>query len=359
MTAEKQYVDDYVSAYQGKTWSAAKMFGIMLVVCITMAIRDIGMVFVYGSIYDKIALEGVDTSISFMNYVFMVLLYLLPLILPAILRLTNGAYDNEPEAPLFPTLGSKAANIIMYVVVGLVAVVPVVLFAIGVFTTAYMFVALNMALMIFSSVAIFYYFGTYMLQRARKGLAQKYLITSVLMVVVSLASFVIAAGAVVGLHLAGMNVSLVEHMTRFLENWELVDLIVKAALMFVTVFLAAIVAGLIYNYTQNIIYSATPAVIFAFSNVVLLQRVREASTYLTSAAASIADYQKKLEGASDKNAANYKAKIAELEANIPGEQVSLIICYIFIGIAVVALVAMGAYAVISLMNNLKEAKKAK
>ena len=359
MTAEKQYVEDYVSAYQGKTWSAAKMFGIMLVVCITMAIRDIGMIFVYGSIYDRFALEGVEVGISFMNYVFMVLLYLIPLILPAILRLANGAYDNEIESPLLPTLGSKTANIIMYVCIGLVSIVPVVLFMIGVFTTAYMFVALNMALLIFSSVAIFYYFGTYMLQRARKTLSQKYLLTSVFMVVVSLASLVIAGGAVAGLYFAGVNVSLVEHLMRFLENWELVDFIVKAALMFVVVALAVFGAGLLYNYTQNIIYSATPTFVFAFSNIVLLQRVREASTFLATAEASLADYTQKLENASEKNAANYKAKIAELEANIPGEQVSMIICYIFVGIVVIALVAICVYALLSLMNNLKEAKKAK
>lgn len=357
MTAEKQYVDDFDSAYQGKTWTMGKMFGIMLVVCVAMAIRDIGMVFVYGSIYDKIALEGADASISFMNYVFMVLLYALPLILPVVLRLTNGAYDNEIESPLMPTFNKKAATIIMYVVIGIVAIVPLVLFMVGVFTSTYMFVALNLALLLFSTVATFYYFGTYMLQRARKSLSQKYVIPTVMMVVVSLAAFVVAGGVVAGLHFGGVKVPLVTHLIGFLENWDLVEFIIKAVGMFAIVGLACIVAGLLYNLTQNMIYAAIPAFLFSYANIILLQRAREASTYLLTAGKNLEDYKNKLAAATDpKNIENFTSKIADLEANIPAEQIGMIACYAFMGIMVAVLLVIGVRALIGLKGNLKESK---
>ncbi|MBQ8848945.1 MAG: hypothetical protein IJ011_01265 [Clostridia bacterium] len=357
MTAEKQYVDDFESAYQGKAWTKGKMLGIMLVVGIAMAIRDIGMVFVYGSIYDKIALEGVDVGVGFMSYVFMILLYLLPLILPMVLRFTNGAYDNEVETSLVPSFNKKYATIIMYVVVAIVSIAPIVLFMVGVFTSAYMFVAVNLALLLFSTVTVFYYFGTYMLQRARKSLAQKYVMSTVMMVLTSLLAVVISAGVVAALYFAGVNVSVITYLTGFLEKWDMVEFIIKAVGMFAVVGLACVVSGLLYNLTQNIIYSATPTFIFTYANIVLLQRIREASTYLTSAESSLADYKNKLAAANDaKSIENYTSKIEELEANIPGEQAGVIAGYVFIGIMVAVLIALGVYAIIGLKRNLKDAK---
>lgn len=357
MTAEKQYVDDFESAYQGKTWTMGKMSVIMLIVAVTMALRDIGMMMIYGSIYDKIALEGIGTGISFMNYVFMVLLYILPLIYPMVLRFTNGAYDNEIEGSLLPSFNKKSVTVIVYAAVALVMVAPIILFMVGVFTTAYMFVAVNLALLLFTSVTIFYYFGTYMLQRARMSLAKKYVFPTAMMIVTSLASFVIAVGAVVAIYFAGVDVSLIVHMTRFLENWDIVELIVMAVVMFATVVIANVAAGFIYNLTQNIIYSATPTFIFAYSNIIIIQRIREASKYLATAETSLAEYQKKLAAATDsKNISNYKAKIAELEANIPLEEVGIIISYVIMTISVLALIGLCVYAVYGLKKNLKDAK---
>lgn len=354
MTAEKQYVDEFESAYQGKTWTKGKIFGIMAVVCIAMVIRDIGMALIYGSIYDKIALEGPDASVSFLNYVFMVLLFALPLVLPMILRFTNGAYDNEIESPLFPSFNSKSANIIMYVVVGLVCIVPVVLCMVGVFTSAYMFVALNLALLIFTSVTVFYYLGTYILQRARVSLSKKYTLTTLMMVLTSAVALVASVGATVGLHYAGVG-SLITHMSEYIKNWDMTELIIKAVLMLVVVTMACIISGLLYNLTQNIIYAGVPTFVFAYSNIILLQRAKEASDFLASAAKNLDTYKDKLATAvKEKDIANYTQKIAEIEEKMPVQQAGMIISYVLIGIMVVALVAIGVRAVIGLSKNLKE-----
>ena len=226
MTAEKKYVDDFESSYQGKTWGIGKIIGIFAVVFACLVVRDIGMTFIYGSIYDKFAEEGVEASISIMNYVYMILLYLLPMVLPMILRFTCGAYDNEIENPLFPSFNSKVLNILMYVVAGIVCVVPVVLFVAGLFTAAYMFVTVNLALLVFSSVVTFYYLGTYILQRARVSLVKKQILPTVLMV----ATYIPTMLATTGILLLLNNIEkapVITYLKGFAETWDKTELIAK------------------------------------------------------------------------------------------------------------------------------------
>ena len=251
----------------------------------------------------------------------------------------------------------------MYIVVVLLAIVPLVLFVTGVFTSAYMFVALNLALLIFSSVTIFHYFGTYMLQRARKGLATKYIFTQVMMAITMAGAAIITIVVVAILALLGANVSIIEHMGVFLEKWDIVDFILKAICMLCTICTALGVAGFLYHLTQNIIYSSVPTLILSFSNIILLQRVREASSFLAAAEVNLVDYTSKLESAvasgNQKNIANYQAKIAEIEANLVPETVSMVLSYIFMALIILALVAIGVYAVIRLIANIAAAKKAR
>ncbi len=367
MTAEKQYVEEFESAYQGKTWSKAKIFGIMAVVCIGMILRDIGMMFVYGSIYDEIALEGADATISLWNYVFMILLYALPLIMPMILRLVNGAYDNEIEGSLLPSFNSKVANIIFYIVVGLVSIIPVVLSIAGVFTSEYMFVAMNIALLIVTSVTTFYYCGTYILQRARMSLKQKYILPTLMMVVTSAISFVVSVGTMVGLSFLNVG-TIITHITGFFNDkvmdgadqivvGSLIEFIVQAVLMFCIIAAACVIAGLLYNYTQNIIYSAVPTFVFAYSNVVLLQRINEASSFVASASSNLDTYKAKLATAtSSKDINNFTQKINEIEASLPKQQVGMILGYVLLACIVVVLLLLGIRAIVGLVSNLKEAK---
>lgn len=394
MTAEKQYVDDFANEYRGKKWSIFAIIGIMILVCITIAIRDIGMVFVYGSIYDKL-LDPVEPakSVSIWSYVFMLLLYIIPLILPAILRLTKGAYYDEPQASLIPSFNSKILTALVYVVVVAVGIVPLVLCMVGVFTSAYMFVAVNIALMLLSTVVIFYYFGTYILQRAKKGLAAKYIITNVMMVVVSAVAMVITAVVILLLSLIGVNVSLIGHLKTFLESWDMVAFIIQAVTMFITISLATLISGLIYNYTQNILYSVVPTFVLSFSNIILFQRAREAVKFIENSERNIAEQYAKIAGRLDKikgyvekrdklnpahkdyaknldrynkniekaekDIANFENKIADLEKSLPVERICMILCYVLVAVVIVVISAVGAYALARLIMHIVETSKTK
>ena len=393
MTAEKQYVDDFSNEYRGKKWSIFAIVGIMILVCLTIAIRDIGMVFVYGSIFNKFETVGAAATVSIWSYVFMLLLYIVPLIIPAIFRLTKGAYFDEPQSSLIPSFNSKVLTVMLYAVVVVLGIVPVVLCTVGVFTTAYMFVAANIALMLLTTVTIFYYFGTYILQRAKKGLVAKYILTNVMMVVVSAVAMIVTAIVVLFLVLIGVKVPLVEQMKGFLESWNTVSFIIQALTMFVTFCFATLISGLIYNYTQNILYSVVPTFALSFANIVLFQRAREASLYIQSAEAEISnqlakiaeketkisDYQKKianLDPSSKKyeanlekytknidkahnDIANFEAKIANLKDGVPVERICMILCYLVAAVIIIAIFAVGAYALARLILNVVESKKAK
>ena len=393
MTAEKQYVDDFANEYRGKKWSIFAIIGIMILVCFTIAIRDIGMVFVYGSIYDKFADGGANATVSIFSYVFMILLYIIPLIIPAIFRFTKGAYYDEPQTTLLPSFNSKILNALVYIVVVAVGIVPVVLCITGVFTTAYMFVACNIALLLLSTVAIFYYFGTYLLQRAKKGLVAKYILTNVMMVLVSGAALAMTAIVILLLSLIGVNVPLVEHLKGFLESWEMSHFIMQAITMFVTVSLAVLISGLIYNYTQNMLYSVLPTFTLSFANVILFQRAREAYNFIQTTGAQIDGHLAKiderlakiataeekianLDPASKKYATNlekytkeiekankdivsFKEKITGLEADLPVEKICMVLCYVLVAVMIVLLAAVGTYALARLIVHLVETAKAK
>ena len=345
MTAENKYVDDFKSSYQGKTWGIGKIIGIFAVVFVCLVIRDLGMTFIYGSIYDKFAEEGIKATISVTNYIYMVLLYLLPLVLPMILRFTCGAYDNEIESPLLPSFNNKVLNLLVYAVAGLLCVVPVVLLAVGLFTTAYMFVTLNFALLVFTTVVIFYYLGTYILQRARVSLAKKHILPTVLMVLTSVPAMLVTGGIVAVLNISG-KAPIVTHFLRFAESWDMTELIAKGVGMFVIIALALVVAGLLYILTQNILYSATPAFVFANANIIILQRLKETSEYF----ANVSMYKARVADMSLK--ANVRAQaqraLDELLLNYNKEANAETICYVLIGVMVLVLVALLIRAVFGL-----------
>ena len=396
MTAEKQYVDDFANEYRGKKWSIFAIIGIMILVCFTIAIRDIGMVFVYGSIFDRFAEIGANATVSILSYVFMILLYIIPLIIPALFRMTKGAYYDEPQTGLLPSFNSKILTALVYIVVAAVGIVPVVLCITGVFTTAYMFVACNIALLLLSTVAIFYYFGTYLLQRAKKGLVAKYILTNLMMVLVTAASLIMTVTLIAFLALIGVNVPLIGHMKRFLESWEMSSFIIQTITMLVTMGLAMIISGLIYNYTQNILYSVLPTFTLSFANIVLFQRAREAKIFIQTTGAQIEGHLSKiderlakiataeekkaklelLESLSKKDQSNldkynkeiekankdivsFKEKIAALEADLPVEKVCMVLCYLLVAVMIVLISAVGAYALARLIVHLVQTAKAK
>ena len=346
MTAENKYVDDFKSSYQGKTWKLSRIIAIFAVVFVCLVVRDLGMTFIYGSIYDKFAEEGIKASISIMNYVYMVLLYILPMVLPLVLRFTCGAYDNEIENPLLPSFNNKTLNLLVYVVAGLICVIPVVLLAVGLFTAAYMFVTLNLALLIFTSVVTFYYLGTYILQRARVSLAKKHILPNVFMVATAVPAMLVTAGIAFLLHKLG-KITLITHFLGFAEKWDMTELIIKGSGMFVIIALALLVAGLLYILTQNIIYSATPAVVFANANIILLQRLKETADYfakIESTKLSIAQATRPTQKA------QLESTLKELMLSFDTEATAEILCYVLIGVMVLVLVALLLRAVFGLIK---------
>lgn len=346
MTTENKYVDDFKSSYQGKTWKLGKIIAIFAVVFVCFVVRDLGMTFIYGSIYDKFAEEGIKASISIMNYVYMVLLFILPMVLPLVLRFTCGAYDNEIENPLLPSFDSKVLNLLMYFAAGLLCVVPVVLLAVGLFTAAYMFVTLNIALLIFSSVVIFYYLGTYILQRARVPLAKKHILPNVFMLATSVLSMLVTSGIVFILYKNG-KAPIVTYFLEFAKDWTKAEIIAKGVGMFLIIGLALLVAGLLYILTQNIIYSATPAVIFANANVIILQRLKETTDYFAryeSTKKSIA------EATRPQQKAQLEKTLEELKLVYDKEAFTEILCYVLIGVMVLVLVALLVRAILGIVK---------
>ena len=96
------------------------MLGLLLSVAVTFVIRDIGMIYVYGSIFTSISeanLERISPDIGIMSYVFMALLFILPMVLPFIYKITGIAYDDEIASPLFPAV-NKVLAAFMYIFVG-------------------------------------------------------------------------------------------------------------------------------------------------------------------------------------------------------------------------------------------------
>ncbi|MBQ7333569.1 MAG: hypothetical protein IJW38_04385, partial [Clostridia bacterium] len=85
MTAENQNIETKIETenetekvYRGPKWGIGKIIGFLAIICATMAIRNICMVFVYGSIYGRTIEDSYDMKIGFLNYVFMILLFAIP-----------------------------------------------------------------------------------------------------------------------------------------------------------------------------------------------------------------------------------------------------------------------------------------
>ena len=105
------------------------MLGLLATIAILFVVRDIGMIYVYGSIFTGIAeanMERLAPSIGLMSYVFMALLYILPIVLPFIYRITGIAYDDEIASPLFPAV-NKVLGAFMYLFIGVSVIIPLIL----------------------------------------------------------------------------------------------------------------------------------------------------------------------------------------------------------------------------------------
>lgn len=357
MTVENvNVVDEYVNVYQGKKWGAKKIFGILAAVFGTFVVRDIIMALIYGTIYDRTYAEGgkMDSAIDFVIYALMILAFAIPLILPIVLRATQGAYFDEVESPLIPSYTSKAKNIVIYVLVGVCAVLPLMLSLIGIFNTVYMFIGVNLALVLVTNVVIFYYFGTYMLQRAKQTTAQKYKTTTLMMIVTNLAAIVTSVLVIflvdLVLGIFGKEFPIVGYVSDFLTNKDtnLPVVIIVAVAMFLIVAFATVISGMFFNMTQNILYACVPTFLVAFPNIVIYQRIEDVFTNIDKWETSLETYSSrpKTDGVIQ--------KIAELNEDILGEWVSFALCLAVVLFMVTLLIVMFIRAIIGLKENLKE-----
>lgn len=357
MTAENQTVELRRNTYQGKKWSIFALIGIFVVVAITFVIRDVGMAYVYSSIYDGL-FEEEPKKIGLLQYAITVLLCILPMILPFILRMTKGAYYDEPSRSVIPTFSTKFLTVLMYIVVIGGAVLPFVLFVAGLFTSAYLFVSYHLLLLILSSVTIFYYFGTYFLQRVKASLAVKYIVPTVIMVVVSVISIAASIGAVFALDALGMNVSLIDHMKTFMESWNKLEFTLTAVFMIGFISCAVLLAGLIYNMSQNILYSALPSVVLTGANFALINRIKEARVNLANFDVELQELKERLEMTKNEKAKErIREDIAALEEGLPFENTAVIICYVVMGILAALLLIIFIRTIVGLIRNAIENRK--
>ncbi len=362
MTAENQsFTVMQENVYQGKKWGIGKIIAIFAAVCATMCIRDIGMTFVYGLIYDGIyktedGVVNLDAGASFWMYALTAVLFVLPLVFPFIITLRKGAYFDEPFSSLFPNV-NKAVNIILYVLVALALIVPVSLTAMGVFSSAYMFVAFNMLLVLATNVFVFYYFGTYVLQRAKVSLTLKYLLPTAFMIVVVGISTAVSFGAAMI-----FKPDIVTYFDTYAATKESADLWIPGLCVILSVALSSVISGLLYHLTQNIIYAVVPTFVLSYPNVVLFQRVNEAAKNILKIEGDRESTKESL--ARELNRLNpnqdlvdkYENAIEDYAKQIDGENVGIILCYVVVGLLFAALLIVAVRAIVGLIKQLKESK---
>ena len=392
MTVENQKFDtiyEKENVYRGPKWKIGKIIAIFSIITVTLIIRNLGMVWIYGSIQDQTDVLGADFKIGFMKYFLMILLFALPLVFPIIIRIKNGIYFDEPTDSLIPDVSignkilSKIVPILIYVVFGIILAISAVLSLAGAFTVAHLFVLVNLALIFFSAVTLYYYFGTFVLQRAKVSTTYKYIFPTVMMIgssVVSIGATILGSRAIANAladkaqtfaaENAMLKISdpteylkvkpkllafseLFDRIDNFtLENAEAgKDITTLAIISAVAIVLGILVACAIYQLTRNFLASVLPSLSLSFGVIVLVNRVREAVNYvITDGPALIVDDEKRLARImrnKDKMSAEsfneqvseLEAKIADVNAKIEQANSGATVAYVFMGILAAALLA--------------------
>lgn len=411
MTVENQNFEasfEGKNVYRGPKWKIGKIIAIFAIITVTLIIRNLGMVWVYGSVYDQVNAYGFEFKIGFLKYFYMILLFAIPLIFPIIVRIKNGVYFDEPSDSLMPNT-NKAVSIILYVVFGVLIGVGGVLSVAGAFTVAHLFVLVNLALIFFSAITLYYYFGTFVLQRAKVSTAYKYIFPTVMMIGSSAVSLVatIFGSRIIANSLAEKaqkfaadNVALLsddpagylkampkiyafpnlfERIDAFkLENTEAgKDIATLVIISAVIIVIGLLVACALYQLTRNFLSAVVPTIALSFGSIVLVNRVREAINYvITDGPKLIESEAKRLErtekamrnlkitdsryekkkASFESQIAEHKAKIAEIEDKMAQADNGKIIAYVFMGILVAVLLVLLGRSIYVFIKTCKEEK---
>ena len=409
MTVENQNFESVYereNVYRGPKWKMGKIIAIFAIITLTLIIRNIGMVWIYGSVYDQVTAFGTEAKIGFMRYFYMVILFAIPLVFPMILRFRNGVYFDEPVDSLTPNT-NKIMSIILYVVFGIIVGIGGVLSVAGAFTVAHLFVLVNLALIFFSAITLYYYFGTFVLQRAKVSTALKYVFPTLMMIgssVISVVATIFGSRAIANSladkaqKFAAENTDLeieefiekkpkilafhdlFERIDSFkLENAELgKDITTLVIISAVIIVLGVLVACAIYQLTRNFLTAAVPTLALSFGCIVLVNRIREAANYvITDGPAEIESISKRLSRTEkaihnlkpsdpkyDMKLETYKAQIAEYKADIQEVTNKMdqadngkIVAYVFMGILAAALLIFLGRCIYVFIKTCKEEKK--
>ena len=384
MTVENQNLEvalERENVYRGPKWKMGKIFAIFAIVTVTLIIRNLGMVWIYGSIYDEVTAYGFDLKIGFMRYLYMIILFALPLIFPLIVRIKNGVYFDEPSDSLMPN-ANKAVSIILYVVFGVIVGIGCLLSVAGAFTVAHLFVLVNLALMFFSAVTLYYYFGTFVLQRAKVSTAYKYIFPTLMMIgssAVSVVATIFGSRAIANslaekaqrYAVENSNLEITEYIKNKpkilafhdlferidsfkLENAELgKDITTLVIISAVVIVLGILVACAIYQLTRNFLTAVLPSLALSFGGIVLVNRIRESINFvITDGPIEIARIEKSLtryerflnnlkptDSRYNEKAETYKSEIArysreieEVTHKMEQADIGKVVAYIFMGI---------------------------
>ena len=384
MTVENQNLEvalERENVYRGPKWKMGKIFAIFAIVTVTLIIRNLGMVWIYGSIYDEVTAYGFDLKIGFMRYLYMIILFALPLIFPLIVRIKNGVYFDEPSDSLMPN-ANKAVSIILYVVFGVIVGIGCLLSVAGAFTVAHLFVLVNLALMFFSAVTLYYYFGTFVLQRAKVSTAYKYIFPTLMMIgssAVSVVATIFGSRAIANslaekaqrYAVENSNLEITEYIKNKpkilafhdlferidsfkLENAELgKDITTLVIISAVVIVLGILVACAIYQLTRNFLTAVLPSLALSFGGIVLVNRIRESINFvikdgpieIASIEKSLTRYERFLNNLKptdsryNEKAETYKSEIArysreieEVTHKMEQADIGKVVAYIFMGI---------------------------
>ena len=422
MTVENQNFDmtyEKENVYRGPKWKIGKIIAIFAIITVTLIIRNLGMIWIYGSIHDRADVLGSDFKIGFIRYFLMFLLFALPLVFPIIVRAKGGVYFDEPSDSLVPDISignktvSKIVSIMIYVVFAVILGIGAVLSVAGAFTVAHLFVLVNLALIFFSAVTLYYYFGTFVLQRAKVSTTYKYIFPTVMMIGSSAVSI---AATVFGSRIIANSIAdkaqkfaieneallksdpteylktkpkiyafsdLFDRIDAFkLENVEAGnDITTLVIISAVAIVLGILVACAIYQLTRNLLTSVVCTLPLSFGVIVLINRVREAVNYVTTdGPALIASETKRLERvvkarnnlklsdpkydsklkSFNSQISDLEAKIAEINTKMDQADAGATIAYVFMGIlAAVLLVFLGRAVYVFIRTCLAEKKENK
>ena len=171
----------------------------------------------------------------------------------------------------------------------------------------------------------------------------------------------IATGVTIGVVCLLKAVGAAPKLLTFIDTFKgsaesLMDILLPTIIAAVFVILGMILAGFIYQMTRNILYAVAPSLVLSFGGIVLVNRLREAISYLATTPALIEKEQERLRRAyAQVTKDTIQARIDKYEAGMIEAESSQLATYIFIGIFMVALLVLLGRCICAFVKTTKAA----